>query len=84
MAEDGLVTVGRPMTGPVVEWARRWLGVAQLEAENRRLTLEVRALRLSVEQLERNISAAEKIAVRAQAGDVDALSRIFAVLRRGR
>jgi hypothetical protein len=72
------------MTGPVVEWARRWLGVAQLEAENRRLTLEVRALRLSVEQLERNISAAEKIAVRAQAGDVDALSRIFAVLRRGR
>jgi hypothetical protein len=72
------------MTGPVVEWARRWLGVTQLEAENRRLTLEVRALRLSVEQLERNISAAEKIAVRAQAGDVDALSRIFAVLRRGR
>lgn len=72
------------MTGPVVEWARRWLGVTQLEAENRRLTLEVRALRLSVEQLERNISAAERIAVRAQAGDVDALSRIFAVLRRGR
>ena len=72
------------MTGPVVEWARRWLGVTQLEAENRRLTLEVRALRLSVEQLERNISAAEKLAARAQAGDVDALSRIFAVLRRGR
>ena len=72
------------MTGPVVEWARRWLGVAQLEAENRRLTLEVRALRLSVEQLERNISAAEKLAARAQAGDVDALSRNFAVLRRGR
>ena len=72
------------MTGPVVEWARRWLGVTQLEAENRRLTLEVRALRLSVEQLERNISAAEKVAARAQAGDVDALSRIFAVLRRGR
>ena len=71
------------MTGPVVEWARRWLGVPQLEAENRRLTLEVRALRLSVEQLERNISAAEKLAARAQAGDVDALSRIFAVLRRG-
>ena len=72
------------MTGPVVEWARRWLGVAQLEAENRRLTLEVRALRLCVEQLERNISAAEKLAARAQAGDVDALSRIFAALRRGR
>ena len=72
------------MTGPVVEWARRWLGVTQLEAENRRLTLEVRALRLSVEQLERNMSAAEKLAARAQAGDVDALSRIFAVLRRGR
>ena len=72
------------MTGPVVEWARRWLGVTQLEAENRRLTLEVRALRLNVEQLERNISAAEKVAARAQAGDVDALSRIFAVLRRGR
>ena len=72
------------MTGPVVEWARRWLGVTQLEAENRRLTLELRALRLGVEQLERNISAAEKLAARAQAGDVDALSRIFAVLRRGR
>jgi hypothetical protein len=73
------------MTGPVVEWARRWLGVSQLEAENRRLTLEVRALRLSVEQLERNISAAERIAVRAQAsGDPDSLGRIFAVLRRGR
>jgi len=73
------------MTGPVVEWARRWLGVSQLEAENRRLTLEVRTLRLDLEQLHRNVTAAEKVAQRAEAsGDPDALGRIFAVLRRGR
>jgi hypothetical protein len=73
------------MTGPVVEWARRWLGVSQLEAENRRLTLEVRSLRLDLEQMHRNVNAAEKVAARAQAaGDPDSLGRIFAVLRRGR
>ena len=70
------------MTGPVVEWARRWLGVAQLEAENRRLALEVRTLRLTVEQLERNIVAAEKVALRSTDGD--SMARIIAVLRRGR
>ncbi len=73
------------MTGPVVEWARRWLGVSQLQAENRRLTAEVRTLRLDLEQLHRNVTAAEKVAQRAEAsGDPDALGRIFAVLRRGR
>jgi len=73
------------MTGPAVEWARRWLGVSQLEAENRRLTLEVRSLRLDLEQMHRNVSAAEKVAQRAHAtGDTDALGRIFAALRRGR
>jgi hypothetical protein len=73
------------MTGPVVEWARRWLGVSQLQAENRRLTAEVRTLRLDLEQLHRNVNAAEKVAQRAEAsGDPDALGRIFAVLRRGR
>ena len=73
------------MTGPVVEWARRWLGITQLQAENRRLTAEVRTLRLDLEQLHRNVTAAEKVAQRAEAsGDPDALGRIFAVLRRGR
>jgi len=73
------------MTGPVVEWARRWLGVSQLQAENRRLTAEVRTLRLDLEQLHRNVTAAEKVAVRAvYSGDADAVGRIFAVLRRGR
>ncbi len=73
------------MTGPVVEWARRWLGISQLQAENRRLTAEVRTLRLDLEQLHRNVTAAEKVAQRAEAsGDPDALGRIFAVLRRGR
>lgn len=73
------------MTGPAVEWARRWLGISQLEAENRRLTLEVRTLRLDLEQIHRNVTAAEKVAQRAKAsGDPDALGRIFAVLRRGR
>ena len=73
------------MTGPVVEWARRWLGITQLQAENRRLTAEVRTLRLDLEQLHRNVNAAEKVAQRAEAsGDPDALGRIFAVLRRGR
>ena len=61
--------------GPVVEWARRWLGITQLVAENRRLTAEV----------QRNVAVAEKVAARAQAtGDPDALGRVFAVLRRGR
>ena len=73
------------MTGPVVEWARRWLGVSQLQAENRRLTAEGRSLRLDLEQMHRNVTAAEKVAQRAEAsGDPDALGRIFAVLRRGR
>jgi multidrug resistance efflux pump len=70
--------------GPVVEWARRWLGVAQLEAENRLLRADLRRVELALEQLQANVAAAEKVAARAQAGDVDALSRIFAVLRRGR
>ena len=71
--------------GPVVEWARRWLGITQLVAENRRLTAEVRSLRLDLEQVQRNVAVAEKVAARAQAtGDPDALGRVFAVLRRGR
>lgn len=72
------------MTGPVVEWARRWLGVTEVEQRLQRLTLELRRTELEVDQLRRNVAAAEKVAVRAQAGDPDALSRIFAVLRRGR
>jgi cell division protein FtsB len=72
------------MTGPVVEWARRWLGITQLQAENRRLTAEVRTLRLDLEQLHRNVTAAEKVAQRATyTTDGDTIARIFSILRRG-
>ena len=69
------------MTGPVVEWARRWLGVTQLEAENRLLRADLRRVEIVVEQLQANIAAAEKLALRS---DDDVLGRVLAVLRRGR
>ena len=72
------------MTGPVVEWARRWLGVSQLEAENRRLTAEVRSLRLDLEQMHRNVNAAEKVAQRAAYGESDGLLKVMSILKRGR
>jgi len=72
------------VTGPVVEWARRWLGVTHLEGRIRLLEADHRRLTIEVEQLRANIAAAEKVAVRAQAGDPDAMARIVAVLRRGR
>ena len=72
------------MMGPVVEWARRWLGVSQLQAENRRLTAEVRSLRLDLEQIHRNVAAAEKVAQRATyTTDGDTIARIVSILRRG-
>ena len=67
--------------GPVVEWVRRWLGVTQLEAENRLLRADLRRVEIVVEQLRANIAAAEKLALRA---DDDVLGRVLAVLRRGR
>ena len=67
--------------GPVVEWARRWLGVTQLEAENRLLRADLRRVEIVVEQLRANIAAAEKLALRS---DDDVLGRVLAVLRRGR
>lgn len=67
--------------GPVVEWARRWLGVTQLEGRIRLLEVDHRRLVIEVEQLRANIAAAEKVALRA---DEDALSRVLGVLRRGR
>ena len=67
--------------GPVVEWARRWLGVTQLEAENRLLCADLRRVEIVVEQLRANIAAAEKLALRS---DDDVLGRVLAVLRRGR
>ena len=72
------------MMGPAVEWVRRWLGVTELEGRLRLQAAELRRVELALDQLQRNVAAAEKVAARAQAGDVDALSRIFAVLRRGR
>lgn len=67
--------------GPVVEWARRWLGVSQLEAENRLLRADLRRVEVVLEQLQANIAAAERVAAY---GGSDALSRVVAVLRRGR
>ena len=67
--------------GPVVEWARRWLGVAQLEGRLRLLEVDHRRLTIEVEQLRANIAAAEKLALRS---DDDVLGRVLAVLRRGR
>jgi outer membrane murein-binding lipoprotein Lpp len=70
------------MSGTVVQWARRWLGIEQLVAENRRLTAEVRSLRIELEQVRANIVAAQKAAHRAQASG-DGFGRVVAVLRRG-
>lgn len=67
--------------GALVEWVRRWLGVAQLEARLRLLELDLRRLTIEVEQLRANIAAAERVAL--QGGD-DVVSRVLAVLRRGR
>lgn len=67
--------------GPVVEWARRWLGVTQLEGRLRLLEVDHRRLTIEVEQLRANIAAAEKLALRS---DDDVLGRVLAVLRRGR
>jgi hypothetical protein len=73
------------MTGPVVEWARRWLGITEVEERLQRLTLELRRTELALDQLQRNVAEAEKVAVRAvYSSDADAVGRIFAVLRRGR
>ena len=73
------------MMGPVVEWVRRWLGITELERRLRLLHLELRRLEVALDQLRRNIEAAENVAARAQAsGDPDALSRALSVLRRGR
>lgn len=67
--------------GPVVEWLRRWLGVSQTDARIRLLEADHRRLVIEVEQLRANIVAAEKLALRA---DDDVLGRVLAVLRRGR
>jgi hypothetical protein len=69
------------MTGPVVEWARRWLGVSQAEARLRLLEEQLRRVQLDLEQMRLNVAAAERVA--AQGGD-DVVSRVLAVLRRGR
>ena len=73
------------MMGPVVEWVRRWLGITEVEQRLRLLTAELRRVEVALENLQRNVDAAEKVAARAQAsGDPDALGRVLSVLRRGR
>ena len=73
------------MMGPVIEWARRWLGITEVEQRLRLLTAELRRVEVALENLQRNVDAAEKVAARAQAtNDPDALSRVLSVLRRGR
>lgn len=68
----------------VVEWARRWLGVTHLEGRIRLLEADHRRLVIEVEQLRANIAAAEKVAVRAPfSADGDALARVIGILRRG-
>ena len=69
------------MTGPVVEWARRWLGVTQAEARLRLLEEQLRRAQVDIEQMRANVLAAERI---AQQGGDDVVSRVLAVLRRGR
>ena len=67
--------------GSVIEFVRRWLGVSQLEGRVRLLEADHRRLVIEVEQLRANIAAAEKVALRS---DELMLSRVLGVLRRGR
>lgn len=71
--------------GPVVEWARRWLGVTEVEQRLQRLTLELRRVELALDQLQRNVAAAEKVAQRAViGGESDGLLKVLSILKRGR
>lgn len=72
------------MTGSVVEWARRWLGITELEQRLRLVTAELRRVELALDQLQRNVAEAEKVAVRATyTTDGDTIARIVSILRRG-
>jgi hypothetical protein len=73
------------MTGPVVEFARRWLGVTELEGRLRLQAAELRRVELALDQLQRNVAAAEKVAKRAAiGGESDGLLKVLSILKRGR
>jgi hypothetical protein len=71
--------------GPVVEFARRWLGVTELEGRLRLQAAELRRVELALDQLQRNVAAAEKVAQRAAYGNgSDGLLTVLSILKRGR
>jgi hypothetical protein len=71
---------------PLIEWARRWLGVTHLEAQVRLLTLEVRRLEreLDAERQRRDEAVASLGAATFAERPADAVARIVDVLRRWR
>jgi hypothetical protein len=71
--------------GPVVEWVRSWLGVSQTDARIRLLEERLRLVQLDLDQLRRNVAAAEKVAQRAAYGNgSDGLLTVLSILKRGR
>jgi hypothetical protein len=71
--------------GPVVEWVRSWLGVSQADARIRLLEERLRLVQLDLDQLRRNVAAAEKVAQRAAYGNgSDGLLTVLSILKRGR
>ena len=71
--------------GPVVEWVRGWLGVSQADARMRLLEERLRLVQLDLDQLRRNVAAAEKVAQRAViGGESDGLLKVLSILKRGR
>ena len=74
-----------PVIGFAVEWARRWLGVTELEGRLRLQAAELRRVELALDQLQRNVAAAEKVAQRAAiGGESDGLLKVLSILKRGR
>lgn len=69
------------MTAAVAEWVRQWLSITYLEGRVRLLEAEQRRLLVEIQEIRANIAAAERVAV--QGGD-DVVSRVLSVLRRGR
>jgi len=71
--------------GPAVEWVRSWLGVSQTDARIRLLEDRLRLVQLDLDQLRRNVAAAEKVAQRAViGGESDGLLKVLSILKRGR
>lgn len=73
------------LMGPAVEWVRRWLGVSQTDARIRLLEERLRLVQLDLDQLRRNVAAAEKFAQREAYGyRSDGLLTVLSILKRGR